>query len=67
MKVDNEVEQQQQEEEIVTHTELKAWYAFLFASEPFVVVALAIMYPLLLQSLAANSGYERGVRLVYVD
>ncbi|KAJ1567908.1 Autophagy protein 22, partial [Cladochytrium tenue] len=51
----------------VSHEELKAWYAFAITSEPFSAAATAVFIPIILQSMAAHSGFERSDHSVPCD
>ncbi|KAK9767617.1 Autophagy protein 22 [Basidiobolus ranarum] len=43
---------------VVTQKELRGWYGYGFACEPFSVSALGVFIPIILESLAAEAGYE---------
>ncbi|KAK9763583.1 Autophagy protein 22 [Basidiobolus ranarum] len=43
---------------VVTKEELRGWYGYSFACEPFSVSALGVFIPIILESLAAEAGYE---------
>lgn len=42
----------------VTKAELRGWYGYGFASEPYSVVAMSVFLPIILESLAASNGYQ---------
>ncbi|KAK9719215.1 Autophagy protein 22 [Basidiobolus ranarum] len=44
---------------LVTKAELRAWYSYSWAIEPFSVSAMSVFIPLILESLAAEAGFKQ--------
>ncbi|ORX93246.1 MFS general substrate transporter [Basidiobolus meristosporus CBS 931.73] len=44
---------------LVTQSELRAWYSYSWAIEPFSVSAMSVFIPLILESLAAEAGLQQ--------